>query len=101
MTKQITNDPASATSSIRITSMAREVLNRQDVKMALDKHSACNWGDVSSDEWAQNDEAYKSGGKIVSRHISTKGKTFLIVSDAGRTVTTVLLPDDSQMKRAC
>lgn len=101
MSKKIINDPASDAGSVRITSMAREALNRQDVKTALDKHSACNWGDVGANEWMQNDEAYKSGGKIVSRHISKNGKAFLLITEADRSETTVFLPDDGSMKRAC
>lgn len=57
---------------------------------------ACGWrlgGDGPEDK-AANDEAVKSGGRILSRYMSAAGEPFWIITEADRSATTVLMPEE-------
>jgi hypothetical protein len=54
-----------------------------------------DWGDVDTEEKAANDRAVKEGGRLVScYHLPRTGKAIWIITDADRSVTTVLLPEE-------
>lgn len=58
------------------------------------RHAAGDWGDVCHEDKKANDEALIKGGRILSAYTTTKGVKFWIITEADRSVTTVLLPDD-------
>ncbi len=101
MSKQSTGNQTPTLKTVRITRDAREALSREDIKVAISKYSACNWGDVSASEWNRNDEAYKSDGATTARYIGAKGTPFLIVTETGKQGATILLPRGARLKRAC
>ena len=78
-----------------ITSAAGEALPRVDVVHALRQHGAGIWGDLSQDDRVANDTAVKNGGRILSTYGSTNGIQFWVITEADRSATTVLLPDDN------
>jgi hypothetical protein len=49
---------------------------------------------VDPDDRAANDLALTSGGRLLSVYESVNGITFWVNTEADRSVTTVLLPDD-------
>ena len=65
-----------------------------DIAVALRRHAAGDWGDVDEDDRAANDDALKSGERILSVYRSAVGTTFWVLTEADRSATTVLLPDD-------
>lgn len=68
----------------------------------LARHSIGDWGLVCGEDWNANDEAVKNGDRILSAHPidpakSRKGfgeNTLWIITEADRSVTTLLLPDE-------
>ena len=71
----------------------------QNVSEFLSRHLAGDWGVVSADDRAANDESLKEGSRLLSAYIlKTEVKIWIIteaVDDRGsRAATTVLLPDE-------
>jgi hypothetical protein len=66
----------------------------------LDRHAGGDWGDLSDDDKAANDEAARTGdGRLFSSYATTEHGTLWIITNDIRgegegTITTVLFPDD-------
>lgn len=68
--------------------------NNQSHNEFIDLHLAGNWGNVPPEDWAQNDESVKTGGMLLSSYLC-KDKTVLwVITEADRSVTTLLLPEE-------
>ena len=76
-----------------ITRNALEVLSKDAVYAALARHQAGDWGDVCDEDRGLNDEALKDGSRILSVYKDGETK-FWIITEADRSATTVLLPED-------
>ena len=76
------------------TPAALGTVSQPDIVAALCRHAAGDWGDVTPDDRAANDNALKSNERILSVYRSATGTTFWVLTEADRSVTTVLLPDD-------
>lgn len=76
------------------TPAALGVLTQIDIVAALRRHSAGDWGDVDDHDRAANDDAMKCGERLLSVYRSANGVTFWVITEADRSVTTVLLPED-------
>ncbi len=57
-------------------------------------HIVGDWGDVDEHDRAQNERALQEGTRLLSVYRSTGGVKFWIITEADRSVTTVLLPED-------
>jgi len=53
-----------------------------------------DWGQVCAEDWRLNDEAVQDGSRIVSAYITLKGVKIWIITEADRSTTTILLPDE-------
>jgi hypothetical protein len=60
----------------------------------LNRHLSGDWGDCHPDDAKQNEEALKSGGRIMSVYKGTEWGDIWIITEHDRSVTTVLFPDD-------
>lgn len=65
-----------------------------DITSALDRYSACDWGDVPAEDKQANDEALREGYRILASYKSAAGEKFWIITEASRAYTTVLLPSE-------
>jgi hypothetical protein len=79
---------------ILITSRAHDVLERADVAEAMGRHAQGDWGELKPDDLKQNDLALREGGRLVSAYHDRKEMKFLIVTEADRSGTTVVLSED-------
>jgi hypothetical protein len=61
---------------------------------ALSRHASGDWGDVGVDDWIANDEALQHDDRILSAYRTELGTRFWIITEADRSVTTVLLPEE-------
>ena len=61
---------------------------------ALKRHAAGDWGEVGREDWKLNDESIRDGDRILSAYTDAKGTKFWIITEADRSVTTILLPDE-------
>lgn len=60
----------------------------------LHRHLMCDWGDVSADDAAANTAAVTSRDRIVSAYQVTPAIRILIITEANRSATTILTPED-------
>lgn len=61
--------------------------------LLLSRHACRDWGDVGEFDWAQNDVAVGSGGRILSAYETSGGRVW-IITEADRSATTFLLPNE-------
>lgn len=73
--------------------VAEDKVFAQEVYMCLHRHSQCDWGDLSEDDKQSNDEALQTGDRILSAYETTQGRIW-IITEADRSATTVLFPDE-------
>jgi len=60
----------------------------------LAKHVTGDWGDVCADDKKLNDQSVSEGSRILSAYKTTAGEKIWIISEADRSATTLLLPDE-------
>jgi hypothetical protein len=63
------------------------------VKSCLNRHSNQDWGDLCSEDKKANDNAVKHGGRVLSSY-ELRGDKLWIITEADRSVTTILTPDE-------
>lgn len=73
---------------------ALDSLLPEDVLRALDRHVRGDWGEVDEHDQGQNDFAYENGLRLLSAYTSSTGVRFWVITEADRSATTVLLPDE-------
>lgn len=71
---------------------ARAALPPEDVAQALDRHAAGDWGDVGAADRRENDASVDRHLRILSVYHAGDGTKFWVITEADRSVTTVLLP---------
>ena len=86
--------PSLPVGKIVATPNALAQLTDDDVTAALLRHVFGDWGDVCPADKAQNDRALLEGTRILSVYYAANGTKFWIITEADRSVTTVLLPED-------
>jgi hypothetical protein len=77
-----------------ITGNALDLISLNDFETAVRRHSSKDWGDIGSEDRMLNDIAVASGGHLFSSYTSTSGVRFWLITEADRSVTTLLLPDN-------
>lgn len=73
---------------------ALQSLNQKDILKGLQLHQAGDWGHLEASDWEANDQALTQGTRILSVYNAENGTKFWIITEADRSVTTVLLPED-------
>jgi hypothetical protein len=75
---------------------ALEVLaeSAQEPAFFLDRHIQGDWGDVDTHDWQANEDALVHGDQLLSAYRTLKGKKLWIITEADRSATTILLPDE-------
>ncbi len=67
----------------------------QDPVELLTRHRSGDWGDVDAEDAAANDRAATEGGeRILSAYALTNAIRLWIITEADRSCTTFLLPDE-------
>lgn len=61
---------------------------------ALQRHGRQDWGDIGPEDWAENELSLKEGFRLLSVYHTEAGLRFWIITEAGRSVTTLMLPDE-------
>jgi hypothetical protein len=73
---------------------ALEVLTHPEIMTALSRHVTGDWGDLESEDKLANDQSLIGGSRILSAYRNAGGIKFWIITEADRSVTTVLLPEE-------
>ena len=73
---------------------ALERLSESDILSGIGRHQAGDWGDVCDEDREANNQALRNGTRIFSVYHGANGVKFWIITEADRSVTTFLLPED-------
>lgn len=73
---------------------ALEQIPNEEIMLGIKRHAGCDWGTLDPEDRQSNDRALAHGGRLFSQYHSTAGVKFWIITEADRSVTTVLLPED-------
>jgi hypothetical protein len=76
-----------------ITANAAQHLDSIAVHEALRRHAAGDWGDISAEDACENEYSLHEGFRLLSAY-GTGERRFWIITEADRSVTTILMPDD-------
>ena len=75
------------------TSNALSILTPEEISQGLARHAKGDWGDVSQESVEQNNESLHDGSRVMSVYGEGR-KRFWIITEANRSVTTILMPED-------
>lgn len=78
-----------------ITPAALDKLNPDYAYAALERHFSGHWGLVDVHDHAANEQALRHGSRIMSVYpLPDEGGNFWIITEADRSATTILLPEE-------
>ena len=70
-----------------------EQANRSPLEF-LSRHLRGDWGDLCQDDKTENELSLKQGFRLLSSYRVSEARTIWIITEADRSVTTLLLPDE-------
>jgi hypothetical protein len=70
------------------------VASEAELREALGRHANGDWGEVGKDDRKANDDALRDGARILSAYRTKGGTKFWVITEADRSSTTVLLPEE-------
>lgn len=76
-----------------ITANAKGRLDPTAVQHALKRHLAGDWGEVDEHDRQENELSLEQGFRLLSAY-NDRGVKFWVITEADRSATTVLLPED-------
>jgi hypothetical protein len=79
-----------------ITPAAQDVLDAAGISgvLLLARHIRGDWGDLSVEDLASNELALLTGKRLLSNYALPGGGKVWIITEADRSITTILLPGD-------
>lgn len=72
----------------------QEGIPPSEMLTALRRHSQGDWGSLDDEDRRENELSLKEGFRLLSSYESAVGVKFWIITEADRSVTTVLLPSE-------
>jgi hypothetical protein len=69
-------------------------LTQDDILRGLQRHQAGDWGDMDEHDRQENELSLKNGFRLLSVYHAVNGIKFWIITEADRSATTVLMPED-------
>jgi len=78
----------------RATPAAIEKIDEDDFFNCFFRHISGDWGDLGEEDWKANDDAVEFGSRILSAYTDRHGNRFWIITEADRSATTILLPEE-------
>jgi hypothetical protein len=69
-------------------------LHPADIQSALSRHANGDWGDVDETDRKENELSLEKGFRLLSVYKDRNDAKFWIITEADRSATTVLLPED-------
>ena len=73
---------------------ALDHVSATNIQTAIRRHLSGDWGEVGSEDRQTNDEALQRGGRLLSVYRTPEKIVFWVITEADRSATTVLLPED-------
>jgi hypothetical protein len=66
----------------------------QEPEEFLNRHDRGDWGEVSDEDKQENEFSVQQGFRILSAHTTSAGDRIWILTEADRSFTTLLLPEE-------
>ena len=66
----------------------------QQPREFLDRHSQGDWGELDSHDVRENEISLQSGFRLLSSYTTAAGDRLWIITEADRSATTLLLPEE-------
>ena len=60
----------------------------------LRRHMSCDFGELADEDIQENELSLREGFRVLSAYRTTKGQKLWIITEADRSSTTILLPDE-------
>lgn len=76
------------------TPAALAAVSHDEITLALDRHVVGDWGDVCPEDREENEFSVDKHLRLLSVYHAKNGTKFWIITEADRSATTVLLPED-------
>jgi hypothetical protein len=89
----IVTTPKFPLGQIVITTNAQHRLTADEINEGIRRHASGDWGTICPDDAAMNDEGLGTGDRLLSAY-GCGNRVFWIITEADRSVTTILLPED-------
>ena len=77
-----------------VTQGALEDVPEIEIGLSLNRHLQGDWGDVCEEDKQRNNAALVHEERLLSAYHTAGGVKFWIITEADRSATTVLLPDE-------
>ncbi len=92
----MTNRPRFRTGRPVMTAAAQSILERAGISPTslLARHISGDWGELGTVDWLQNELALLLGKRLLSSYTIPGYEKVGIITEADRSVTTVMLPSD-------
>lgn len=74
--------------------IARDGKFAKFVMESLGRHAFCDWGDLSDEDKRENEYSLGRYLRLLSSYKYVNGTKIWIITEADRSVTTILLPDE-------
>jgi hypothetical protein len=69
-------------------------LSPDDILRGIQRHQAGDWGDVDEPDHQENERALTESARLFSVYHTDARMKFWVITEADRSVTTVLMPED-------
>jgi hypothetical protein len=77
-----------------LTKRADEEIDRIDILNGLRRHSHGDWNDLEEESIKENNFSVENGFRILSSYKTRNNIKFWIITEADRSYTTILLPEE-------
>ena len=91
---RLVSNPLFLTGRLFTTPAAFEAITPTEMESALNRHILGDWGDLVEEDRQANAKALLTGLSLLSAYSNDRGTTFLIITEADRSATYILLPSD-------
>ncbi|MBS0205931.1 MAG: hypothetical protein JSS49_23775 [Planctomycetes bacterium] len=68
--------------------------SKQSATEFLKRHSCGDWGELGAEDRKRNDDALIHGDRLLSAYEARNGSKIWIITEADRSATTLLLPEE-------
>lgn len=79
--------------TVLVTPGVEELISPVALNDAFNRHAQGDWGDVDDEDRASNDASLRQGSRLLSVY-KDGDTTFWIITEADRSATTALLPEE-------
>jgi hypothetical protein len=69
-------------------------LTQDDILTAIRRHQSGEWGDLDEHDRDENELSLKEGFRLFSVYHAVCGDKFYVITEADRSITTLLMPED-------